>query len=265
MKTLARWAAGLFFIAVLSQASLRARGFFDSIDPDVLTVTDVTDEGRSWPKPEPGKPVYYEAISFGDRNFQGLRGDAEPNSRAMLRLIVSALAEQGFEPTKEKGGAKVFLSICWGYLRANPSPGMLTFLGGEKVDFHPELMRVGLSPLTKPTWMYPRSAQKIVEAASDNLYIASIQAFDLQKLDAGKKVLLWDTRIACSSRRISMAEALPAMIVAAGPFIGKETEKPVWRDVGELKKAHVDFGILKVLEYIEPTEPSTGEDTAQKK
>ena len=262
MKTLARWIAGLFFIVILSQALLRGRGFFDPVDPDVLTVTDVTDEGRSWPQPEPGKPIYYEAISYGDRNFQGLRGDAEPNPRAMLRLIVSALAEQGFEPTREKGGAKVFLSICWGYSRANPR--MLSFLGGDKVNLL--CMANGSNMLiAKPRWMLSQTAAKMMDAAYSDLYIASIQAFDLQKLDAGKRVLLWHTRFACFASRLSMADALPAMIVAGGPFIGKETEKPVWRDVGELKKAHVDFGILKVLEYIEPIEPSMGEDTSQKK
>jgi hypothetical protein len=228
--------------------------------PDVLTVTDTTEEGRSWPVPKPGEPVFYEAISFGSRNFPGLRGDIVPNTRAMTDLIVKTLAEQGFQRAQKRGIAKVFLSISWGYSRANL--GSLGFLGGDKLDLMSEL---GNDPYSNSMarWIRPLTAEKIMEAANSDLYIASIQAFDLKKLDAGEKVLLWHTRIACEARGLYMADALPTMIMAAGPFIGHETKKPVWRDANELKKAHIDFGQLRTIELIQtsPEKGSAGEAT----
>ena len=264
MKISALWASAAFFIALLTAASLLGGGFAKPPTPDVLAVTDVTDEGRSWPLPEPGKPVYYEAISFGSRNFPAVTGDVEPNSRAMLRLILRTLAEQGYKPATEKGVAKVFLSISWGYSPANL--GALRFLGGEKLDLMWELDTGGMiTPNVFRRNFRSLTAEKVMSAANNDLYIASIQAFDLEKINAGKKVLLWHTHVACSTGGLSMADALPSMIVAAGPFIGRETQKPVWRDVAELRKAHVDFGALKIMEYIEPSDRNKGEDGPQKK
>ena len=265
MKTLARWVAGLFFAVLLVKTSLHAGGFlgfFETPAPEVLTVTDVTDEGRKWPLPEPGKPVLYEAISFGSQNFPGLRGDVAPNPRAMAAFIVKTLAEQGYERAKEKGVAKVFLSICWGYSRANL--GSLGFLGGEKLDLMWELDG---SPYAfgPPRWMRSQTAEKVMEAANGDLYIASIQAFDLKRLDAGEMVVLWHTRIACPARGLMMADAIPTMIVAAGPLIGRETTKPVWRDTTYLKKARIEFGELKTLELIQPTAPNDKADEPAKK
>jgi len=266
MKILARWVAGLFFVALLAKPSLHADGFlsfFETPAPDVLTVTDVTDEGRKWPLPEPGKPVLYEAISFGSQNFPGLRGDVTPNPRTMAAFIVKTLAEQGYQQAKEKGVAKVFLSICWGYSRANL--GVLGFLGGEKLDLMWELDGSPNAVHGPPRWMRSLTADKVMEAANSDLYIASIQAFDLKKIDAGEIVPLWHTRIACPARGLMMADAVPTMIVAAGPLIGRETKKPVWRDTTELKKVRIDFGELKTLELMQPSSTSDRTEEPAKK
>jgi len=268
MNILARCVIGLFFASLLARTSLHASGFLDffrTTAPDVLTVTDMTEEGRKWPLPEPGKPVIYEAISFGSKNFPGLPGDTAPNPRVMSAFIVKTLAEQGYEQAKEKGIAKVFLSISWGYSRANL--GALGFLGGDKLDLMWELKTYGgtLSPDVLLRWNRSLTAEKVMETANGDLYIASIQAFDLEKLDAGTQVLLWSTRIACSSRGLNMADAIPTMITAAGPFIGRETQKPVWHDTTELKKVRIEFGELKTLELMQPSSPTDKAEEPTKK
>src|SRR5436190_9320126 len=96
-------AYGVWIFSTAGTASLYAGGlasFFARV-PDVLTVTDVTDEGRSWPVPQPGRPVYYEAVSFGSKNFPSMPGDPSPDSRAMLLLIVKTLAKQGYLQARE--------------------------------------------------------------------------------------------------------------------------------------------------------------------
>jgi hypothetical protein len=268
MKILICWASYLLYAALLTTPSLHADGFlgfFETPAPDVLTVTDVTEEGRKWPLPEPGKPVLYEAISFGSKNFPSLPGDITPNPRVMTAFIVKTLAEQGYVQAKEKGVAKVFLSICWGYSRANLAA--IGFLGGRKLDLMWELEQNGgmLSPNVLLRWNRSLTAVKVMDTANSDLYIASIQAFDLTKLDAGTQVLLWNTRIACPTRGLWMADALPIMIAAAGPLIGRETEKPVWRDTAELKKARVEFGELKTLELMQPASPDERAEEPAKK
>jgi hypothetical protein len=266
MNALARWNLSLIFFTVLAGSSLRAIGLLDFSNPttpDVLTVTDVTEEGRSWPLPEPGKPVFYEAISFGSGSFPGLGGDVRPKSRAMVDLIVKTLAEQGFQRAKEKGVAKVFLSISWGYNRANL--GVLGFLGGDKLGLMWELNNSPFEARGAPRWTRSATAEAVMQLAESDIYFASIQAFDLEKLDAGEMVLLWHTRIVCEARGLYMSAAMPIMIVAGGPYIGRETKKPIWRDAYDLKKGRIDFGPLKTIEMIEPpTENGTTGGTSKK-
>ena len=76
---LSRWLRWILLAGALARAAsgpVSAADFFNFLherDTDVITVTDVTDEGKKWPQPAPGKPVYYEAMSFGSNRFPGPR------------------------------------------------------------------------------------------------------------------------------------------------------------------------------------------------
>jgi hypothetical protein len=67
---------------------------------------------------------------------------------------------------------------------------------------------------------------------------------------------LWQTRIALPANGKSMREALPSMLLAAGPTIGRETQSPVLRDPDEAVKAWVEFGELKVLDDDPAVDPA---------
>ena len=250
----------LSLIGILAgSASVEAQGllgWFKPTPPPVLTVTDFTSEGRKRPQPTPQNPIYYEAISFGSRNFQGLHGDPAPNPRAMVNLIVSALEKNGYLQAKEKGQATIFLSISWGYSRANL--GTLRFLGGDKMDLMWELESLPMiSPNVLRRGMRSREAEMIMEAAMDDLYIASIKAFDLLEIDQGREVPLWHTRIACSATGVSMKSSIPVMIIAAAPMIGRDLDKPVWVKTDEIRKGNVEIGEALSLEYLEaPRQPA---------
>jgi hypothetical protein len=85
MKSLAVFLGAASILLLLPAAGQADgfRSFFAAREPDILTVTDVTEEGKTWPQPAPGKPIYYEAINYGARNFPGLPGDPAPASDAM--------------------------------------------------------------------------------------------------------------------------------------------------------------------------------------
>jgi hypothetical protein len=238
----------LIMAAVVWLPQAAAFNFFPKTEPYILTVTDVSEEGKKWPQASPDAPVYYEAISFGSQNFQGLHGDPAPSNRQMTNLLVKELEKQGFVLAKQKGQATIFLSISWGYSRANL--GVLGFLGGEKMDLMWETSSLELgSNLWRRNFRSPE-AELIMQAAGSDLYIASIKAYDLKKLDAGTEVILWHTRVACESRGLSMRDTMPQMILAGAQFAGRDI-KPIWRDPMEVRKGDVKIGESEVIEYTE--------------
>ena len=62
-------------------------------------------------------------------------------------------------------------------------------------------------------------------------------------------VVYWQTRIGIPANGKSMAEALPVMMLAAGPAIGRPTDKPVLLDADRAREGQVKLGELKFLDY----------------
>jgi len=94
-------------------------------------------------------------------------------------------------------------------------------------------------------------ADLVMESANDEIYIASVQAFDEAAALQGKTVRLWHTKISCPARGLDMVSTLQEMIRVAGPQIGRETPQPILVTKAP-REGVVTMGELKVLEMIDP-------------
>lgn len=251
---LSRCLLSVLFFPLLCQA-----GFLSSLfrhDISVITDTDVTPTGAMWRHPSPDKPVYYVAVSLGFHEFgAAVAGDKIPEKSEMHKTIAKVLAKQGYLPATNKNPPSIVLLWAWGTLypdkiedlsdtgisRQTNLLTMRAFLGGSKVglktqeDFLPQILPPGLSHSDS-------NAEAIADAATDDLYVAIIAAFDCQALKAHKKVMLWKTKISCPGRGLALADTLPTMLAIAGPNIGKETSKPIWIDATDKYKADIKIG-----------------------
>jgi hypothetical protein len=254
--------------ALFSQGDLFADGvsFLPPRNEDVITVTDFTPDGSLLPVPTPKSPVYYEACSLGFRELgRSMAGEQPPKNDLMLALIVKTLAKQGYVRASDQHPATQFLAFAWGTLRIGgpglsfgPSRSVLRFLGGEKVNHLMEYAH----DLDGGLWDFKRMmvskgssvADEIFSAAGNDLYVALIRSYDFQAATEKKLKQLWETRISLPSSGLAMDTSLPVAIVTAGPSIGRETAQPIWVDTAEGRQGHVEFGDLKVLEYMDPAQ-----------
>ncbi|MBE2215567.1 MAG: hypothetical protein IAE82_16970, partial [Opitutaceae bacterium] len=85
--------------------------------------------------------------------------------------------------------------------------------------------------------------------ADEPIYGIIITAFDFKSASTSKPIIFWQTRIGLPANGKSMLQALPTMIIAAGPSIGRASDKPILRDADDVRKGRVDFGDLEVLGY----------------
>jgi hypothetical protein len=258
-------------MALFSQGALFADGlsFLPPRNEVVISVSDFTPDGSLLPVPSAKAPVYYEAGNLGFRELgRPMAGEDPPKNEHMLALIVKALARQGYILASDKHPPTQFLAFAWGTLRIGgsgvsfgPSKSVLKFLGAEKVghlmedadresDFQTDLRDFRSLIKSKGSAI----ADEIYDAANSDLYIALIRSYEYEAAAEGKLKLLWETRISLPSSGLSLEKALPVAIVIAGPVIGRDTPKPVWVDSSDGPQGHADFGELKVLEYIDPTQ-----------
>ena len=223
-------------------------------DVEVITVTDMTDAGRSYPAASPAQPVYYKIIDLGLQDFgPAWAGEDLPARRKVLIWAIKALAEQGFRVANEQHPPTQLFVFAWGMLQGGKDRPALRFLGGDKADLMWEQEQYGgfVSPR-----VLLRGIQRvgivgeIWDLAESNLFLGIVRSYTIDSFDAPKVTLLWETRFACPADGLGLADSMPLMIKAAALNFGRETKLPVNLNASDLFKGRVDLGELKILETL---------------
>jgi hypothetical protein len=262
----------VFLIATGAFASTAAASVLDWIFPkhdvQVIAVTDTTPAGALRRPVSPANPVYYAAVSAGYRDFGGIiAGEKIPPKDEVLKTIARVLAKQGYLPSTNEKPPSLLLVWTWGTMNTDRmyslSPDdtegrqinrnqLLRFLGAYKLGmitkepdpFHQDLMLSGA---------LFRDADRdiIADLATEDLYVAAISAYDYAAATRQEKSLLWMTKISCPSRGLALPQTLPAMLALAGPYIGRETAKPVSVKATEQFKTEVKIGDPTLVEFLD--------------
>lgn len=222
-------------------------------DVQVITVTDMTAEGRKLRRPSKEAPLYYEALVLGYRDYgRSIANMDVPDKRDMLKFIVKLLADQGYYPGTEKNMPEVLLAISWGMINDRPNVA-LQFMGGDKADVMWELQGLSISTAARALTRNLRSSTSdfIVQASRESLFMISIQAFDEELAKQGITRLLWHTKVSAPAQGLSMTPSFKKMFREAAPHLGRETNQPVWASVPERQEV-IRFGEMRVLDSIDP-------------
>lgn len=240
--------AGLLAASLLGSARAEFV-LFKNIWGDVLVSTDTTEAGRGLKPASPQEPVYYLGMSLGNR-LGSIPGDEEPEKKKMNRFIADVLAKQGYIGANQGGGHEptLFLVVQWGYITPG-SENLLWFLGYNVADdIGAPVMGGMLGPEVFRTGMRSHLVNTILDDAKGPIYGIIVTAFDYKTAKSANPVALWQSRIGLPANNKTMAEALPVMMLAAGPSIGKESDKALLSDADAVRSGTVRFGELEVLD-----------------
>jgi hypothetical protein len=286
----AYYSALVLFCTLVPAAS--AGGLLDFLQRNnelqVVTVTDTTPNGALLRPASPANPVFYLAVSTGSHDFGGvIAGDKQPTSREVAATITKVLAKQGYLPATDLHPPTLLLLWTWGTMNTETFNGsgelaniqvnreqLLRFMGADKLglvsrtpnSFPMEMLLPGLSITSS-------DAQALNDLAQDNLYVAAIGAYDYQAAVRNESKLLWKTKISCPSRGHWMPEVLPSMLAIAGPYIGRETSRPVLVSASDKFKPDIRIGNATLVEYLESgkipvidaSQPAAGQSPPDKK
>lgn len=256
--------------ALLDALPARGAGVLDFLfgkrDIEVITITDMSPEGRLLRRPSAERPAYYIAVSVGFRDLGGVMGgEKQPPNDEVIRTLTKVLAKQGYLPaTQQTPPPTLVLMLAWGTLNADMDYGMdpdlppqqrnrqqiLKFLGGYKMGFS----ATDFDPFTPPLGglsFKDFDARQFYDLAAEDFYVAVIAAYDLAAMKDKKKKMLWTTRVSCPSRGFWFKDVLPAMMAISGPNIGQEMSRPAWVNASEKYKPEVLIGDPVLVEYLE--------------
>lgn len=91
--------------------------------------------------------------------------------------------------------------------------------------------------------------EALLEQVGNDVYFVVVSAYAGAELAHGRRVLLWRTRMTAATEGIASADAMPALIDSASPYLGKETPDVAILAPRSGAAGRVDYGPLEVKEW----------------
>jgi hypothetical protein len=224
---------------------------------EVNVNVDLTPAGRKLTLPTREHPAYYFPVVGGYREEGAVTaGDKAPPRRMVVRQLAKTLAEHGYLVAGAKTPAPtVLLVFHWGCMNpeieefgdvsGDPEESRKLFLNQKKM-----LALVAGQSLANLDLDFEREA--VMQGAEEDRYFVVISAFDFAAAQQRKKVLLWRTKMSTTADTGDIGDVLATLIKSGGPWLGRETVRPVWTKQPFEPRGTVKLGDLKVQEYLEP-------------
>ena len=231
---------------------------FKNVWGDVIVATDTTEAGKALTQPTLQQPVYYLGMSLGGK-LGSIPGDQEPDKRQLTAFVTGILAKQGYVGARPGvHDPSLFLVVQWGYLKPG-TEDLLWFLGYDtRQDIGAPSFPGQLGPEVWRRNFRSREIDTILQDSQEAIYGIIVTAFDYKSARTPNPVTYWQTRIGLPANGKSMAEALPTMLVAAGPVIGRPADAPVLLDADNARRGVVKLGELKFFDT--PSGPPPPDD-----
>lgn len=110
-------------------------------------------------------------------------------------------------------------------------------LGADQLEF--------MSPVARFREHSSRNEFLLEQVAGDVVYVV-VSAYDRAGLEKQRRVLLWRTRMTVAVAGVAENQALPTLITAAAPYLGRETAEAVTLTPRMVAEGRVDVGPLTI-------------------
>lgn len=244
---------------------------------DLTVITEMTAAGRSVTPPTAEKPATYVLLDGGERTEGAvIAGERPPKPDRLVQVLQASLATNHYRPATHDRTPDLVVYYRWGSFNqidlslfdatdgtpANPADTpyseatlirhrvlLAGIVGGDK--FALEFLRAIKANRLESFRLRDRKTEWLVDETLDtNRYFLIATAYDGPALAAGKRQLLWRTKMSSDSHGLAMHETIPVLVTSARDYFGKETPEPVVLSP-RLKEGRVEIGTTTVKEYID--------------
>ncbi len=265
--------------------SILPRSFQQNPFVDQTVITEMTDEGRKAPTPTAEAPEYYE-IDVGGLHHEGFDAAAgvPPPAEAMLACLRRALAVNHYLPADPAHRPVLLLVVFWGSHNnlnegsdeiGGPFPDVAhrnllsraSLVGGtrfaaelrEALNDHDRNRDLIPAPNLDPLYLFLHRSYKnerLYEQIRANCYFVVASAYDYGAATRHQRTLLWRSKLSVDSTGIAMADSLPALVVSAAPFFGRDMSEAATLVRRVQRQGEVKLGPLDVKGYVDPAAPA---------
>jgi hypothetical protein len=201
----------------------------------MLVVAEQPDTAAKPVLPTPAQPVYYVAYDTGYIEAgDAIGGEHPPGPAVVAQALHQTLAAQGFRPGTVQSPPSVALFYSWGLLnvdsheiRSSDRLGLnlkarIALVASSE---YARLMEQDILDRRQPVWVRTPilnyRERDLMDFARDERYFVVVSAYDFAALSRGETKLLWRTKMSTRSVGVTMDEAMPALLGAGGPYVGR--------------------------------------------
>jgi hypothetical protein len=211
---------------------------------DITVNVDMTEAGRQLTHPTPDHPAFYlpKVVGYVELGSP-IAGEEVPQESQIIHQMAGILASQGYlvshEAPASMGGG--------GAMRLAPPPSLLlVFFWGS---LNPVTDEQGGPPLNQPRMIALMAGkgldnfdvntdflkvEDVMQGTEVGRYFIVVAAYDFDAwFSHHKKVQLWTERVSTERPGLFLPQIIDRLVATAGPYLGRETIKPVWVGVPE--------------------------------
>lgn len=218
---------------------------------EVNVNVDLTAAGRKLTRPTPATPVYYVPV-IGGLHEEGdipAGGPKPPPQNFVLHQMAVALASQGYVVANSRTPPPTLLLVFhWG--RMSPNVDDVGDADNPMQAFPNEKRMLALvAGNTTPNLNPFTERLEVMRDIQVSRYFAMVSAYDYAAAKGKKKVALWRAKMSMPADGSDLTDAIPALLSAGAPFLGKETVAPerVTRPLG--RQGSVKLGEAQFEEF----------------
>ncbi len=239
---------------------------------DVTVMTDVFTAGNLDPPASPDHPIYVQLYAAGAKVLGEPYHEKLPEPPLVERALTDALAHNGYLPAGPGQQPKLLIVFYWGTHNAMDRELASMF---PEVDLRERMERARLiggadqirHMRTIAEWGesildHNQKYEYLRDQALGDLYFVVASAYDYQGISAGRRTLMWRTKMTVSGRGVSAVETVRPILAAAAPFFGRQMPEPAVA-MPRLRRWEVIVGKPVVIEtdITPPPLPSAGVPT----
>lgn len=251
----------IYPLLALALFSSSARAETKEAKVEVNVNVELTDAGRKLALPTREHPTYYFPL-VGGYHEKGavVAGEKAPPNIKVIKKLARTLADNGYLVAGVRTPAPtVLLVLHWGSLKPQTDevdsgdPDVTQNMVYNQKEM---LALVGAQTLTPLAPDFDK--EEILQEAEEDRYFVIITAFDFAAARYKKKVLLWRTKMSVPTGALNLGDVITALITSGGPYLGRETLRPVRVEKPVYPEGKVTLGELKEKSLNEPADRAEG-------
>lgn len=218
--------------------------------PEVIVVGDVTKLGQQARVPDAKNPVYYVPLTPEQAPKKGAPSPEgkQPTKEEVVKQLVEALAKRHYLPAGAGKPPEIVLSFWWG--TADPEHETFGTDDALESESFNERAMIALVGSDKKQELMNWHSKDLRSAQREERHYVIVMAFDYAAAVQKQKKVLWITRMSTPSKRIDLADVIPALVTTGVPAYGREAF-PKWIDSGKPQREEsIKIGPLEVKETV---------------